>query len=102
MGKTACYPVPYKWGRERGAKLSPSAFKLYHMLLGYSDHKTQLAHPSQATLAKLVGVSTRRIRDLIEELVKAKLVHVQQYGDGRTNTYWVRQPLADYAQSQAV
>lgn len=53
--------------------ISLSAFKLYVLMKRYCFQKDS-AYPSQATLASMIGVTERQIRNLIIELENARLL----------------------------
>lgn len=62
--------------------LSPNDIALYCAIAMHANNKTGKAHPSQARLASIVGVSRNTIKRGIERLCKAGLITVDENGTG--------------------
>ena len=92
MAKQAShFRVTHTWMRNEGVQLSPSAFKLYFVLLLHKDRLDDSTYVSQTKLGELVGVKDRQIRRLLEELTAARLVTIQ-WRSGTTCLYYVQKP----------
>jgi len=66
--------------------LSIQARFLYIDLLSYA-WENDFAFPSQKTLSEDIGLSERRIRDLLKELEKRGYISIHRFGFNSPNTY---------------
>lgn len=80
--------VPINLIRRRESGLSNSALRLFELMKYYAGSKRELWY-SQARLATDLCLSTRRIRDLINELHQARLIEVRRRGLNQTNYYYI-------------
>ncbi|MFA6081221.1 MAG: helix-turn-helix domain-containing protein [Patescibacteria group bacterium] len=72
--------------------LSIQSRYLYCVLLKYCG-RNDSCYPSQMTLGKDLGISTRYIRNLVDELIQAGIVFKKRRGFNRPNTYTVAKRL---------
>jgi hypothetical protein len=76
--------------RISGANIPALAFKLAYLIVyRYANRETQLAYPSQTTLATDLGVSISTIKRLIDILERHGLVVVPGDGRGKSSRYWI-------------
>lgn len=68
------------------SQLSVSARYLYCVLLRHCG-KDDSCFPSQITLGKIMNISARHIRNLLDELIEAKILTKKRKGWNRSNTY---------------
>ncbi len=61
-------------------KIGPNAFAVYCVLCRHAHNETQVAWPSQRTIADLAWLSLNTIKKAIRALVKAKLISVSKRG----------------------
>ena len=83
------------------SQLSIPARYLYCVLVRYCG-KNDTCYPSQKTLARVLGVSDRHIRELLDELKRNELLASHRSGFNKPNTYTVAKDLrVDRNQSSA-
>ena len=70
------------------SQLSVQSRYLYCVLLKYCG-KNDWCFPSQATLGTVLGYTSKHIRTLLKELVRAELISKERRGWNRSNTYYV-------------
>lgn len=56
--------------------LTPSAYRVYHLLSSMADNKTRETYPSKTYMAAQLGVSTKTIQRATKSLVKAGLLTI--------------------------
>ncbi len=74
------------------SQISVSARYLFCVLLRHCG-KGDTCFPGQRHLAYSLGISDRHIRNLINELVEAKIVSVKRTGFNKSNTYKISRDL---------
>lgn len=67
--------------------ISPAAKICYAQLCRYAGRKTNTCWPSQATLAKELGVSERSIGSYLKELEEDRFISIERMGLQQTNHY---------------
>jgi hypothetical protein len=69
-------------------RVSAEAFRLAHVIQSrFINSKTGEAWPSQETIADLLGIKERQVRNLISELVALNWIDKRRGGNGQPNRY---------------
>ena len=65
--------------RRYGKKLKASGLAIYNILASYANLSTQSCFPSQATMAKIIGISKRTVIRKIKLLKNLGLIRVKKW-----------------------
>jgi DNA-binding MarR family transcriptional regulator len=74
------------------SKVTGSAHHLLLMLALYGEGDSDIARPSEARLARALGVSIRHVQRLLKTLVSQGAILKEPGGGRRTNRYYVVTP----------
>jgi hypothetical protein len=76
--------------RVSAPNIPPHALKLAWLIAyRYMNRETRLAHPSQETLARDLGIEIRSVRRLLDILERMGLVIASGLGRGNASSYWI-------------